>query len=148
MNYNKKNLDGSVNSFYITKEPGHGFFVPVSSKLFCEQIEEDILPSVLHLTSVGFKTITSCHGHSLYNYLFKNAIRFNFGPQVTVEVNQFDGIRLLSLRNFFVKTIENKTIEFDNVNKMYISFRIRFFLNFFFTNKFLCNQLYKAIQNV
>lgn len=149
MNLNKKNKDGSVNSFQLTENPGHGFYVPLHYTRFTEQIEEHILPAVLHLNSVGYKTVTSCQGHSLFDYLFKKAIRFNFGPQITIEVEKEVSKQLFTtVENFFVKVVENNTIEFDKSDKMFVSFKIKFLLNFFFTNKFLCKQIYKVIQHV
>jgi hypothetical protein len=147
---NKKNVDGSVSSYYITNDPGQGCYVPFNNRDFIEQIEENILPAVMHLNSNGYKTITSCQGHSLFDYIFKNAIRFNYGPQITIEVDKSQVKKLVStFSNFLIKVSINKTITINPItDSVYISIKPWFVVSFFFTNKFLCNEIYKVVNNV
>lgn len=139
---NKLNFDGSINSFQVTGKPGHGYSVPFNSNDFDKEIEPNILDAVLILNNKGYSTVTSCQGHSVYNYYFNNAIRYNDGPQVTVKL-----LNNTNLPNtFFVIVKENKTIE-DN-NYFYLSIRIKPWIGKFFTNKFLCSILTKYCEDL
>lgn len=141
MLYNKKNKDGSVNSFQDTGTPGSGYTVPFSDSKFLDQIEENILPAVLNLNTKGYPTITSCHGHSILNYIFNQGIDINAGPSITIRVHKTLVPYLEThFKNFFIKTVVNDSMEeFDEV----INLRIvsRFFISLFFTNRFLCRQI-------
>jgi len=143
MSKNKLNFDGSINSFQITGEPGHGYSVPFKiSDDFDKEIEPNILDAVLILNNKGYSTITSCQGHSRYNYYFNNAIRYNNGPQITVKL-----LNNINLPNtFFVTVKENTTIE-DN-DYFYLSIHIKPWIEKFFTNKFLCRILTKYCEDL
>jgi hypothetical protein len=139
---NKLNFDGSINSFQITGKPGHGYSVPFNSDDFDKEIEPNILDAVLILNNKGYRTVTSCQGHSKYDYYFNNAIRYNDGPQVTVSF-----LKNVYLPNtFFVMTTENKSINDDRY--FHVSIRIKPWIGKFFTNKFLCSILTKYCEDL
>jgi hypothetical protein len=129
--YNKRNEDGSVNSYKDTKILGHGYYVPFGDINFSNEIERNIYNSVLILNYKGYKTVTSCHGHSIFSYIFKKGLYFNSGPRVTVS---FD--RSVKLKNtLLIKTHINDSIDDGSCN---ISIRVRYIFERMFTNKFLC----------
>jgi hypothetical protein len=140
---NKKNHDGSVNAYQTTGKPGHGYTVDFSDPNFKYEIEEHIFDAVLVLNSKGYKTVTSCHGHSRFAYYFRKGIRYNNGPQVTIEFPYS-----MKLPNtFFIVTGENTTITSNN--KVYhLSIKIRPVLEKLFTNKFLCSILTKYCERI
>ena len=140
---NKKNADGSVNAYQMSGKPGHGYTVEFNAPNFKDEIEENIFEAVLVLNSKGYKTVTSCHGHSRFAYYFCNAIRYNNGPQVTVEFPY--SVKIPS--TFFVKVAENKTIS-SNSKVYHLSIRIRPWLQFFFTNKVLCSIITKYCEDL
>lgn len=140
---NKLNSDGSVNSFQITGEVGHGYSVPFNSNDFIDEIEVDILDAVLILNNKGYKTVTSCQGHSKFNYYFKNAIRYNDGPQVTIELPHSCSLPF----SFFIQTKENETMDFEK-SVQFISIRPRRWIRNFFTNKFLCSIITKYCERI
>lgn len=131
---NKKNKDGSVNAFQQTGRPGYGVTVDFSDSNFKNNIEDNILNAVLILNNKGYKTVTSCHGHSRYNYYFKDAIRYNTGPQITIQLPY--KVNLPS--SLLISTIENLTIE-SNTESYFISIRVKSCFEYFFTNKKLCS---------
>lgn len=138
-NYNRQNIDGSINSYQQTKDPSHGYYVPFSDYNFLKQIESLILGSVILLNSKGIKTITSCHGHSFFKYCFRKGIKFNFGPQITVEVNPIDSYKIKKHFNtIFLTTMKNNTIESRKDNMHYISIRPRALLSSLMPNSVLC----------
>lgn len=147
---NEKNIDGSVSSYAKTKQPGHGYYVPFSNPNFQEQVEENILPAVMLLNSKGYKTVTSCHGHSFFDYFFNNGIRVNGGPQITVELLESEVQQFInSVNSLLISTRINNSIEIGNqIGTVNISIKPRSLISKCFTNKFLCKQIYKAIENV
>ena len=133
---NKKNKDGSVNAFQQTGRPGYGVTVDFSDSNFKNNIEDNIVDAVLILNNKGYKTITSCHGHSRYNYYFKNSIRYNNGPQITIELPY----KINLPNSLSISTVENSTIK-SNTKNYYISIRVKPWFEYFFTNKFLCKMI-------
>jgi len=131
---NKRNNDGSVNAFQDTGTPGYGVTVEFSDSNFTNNIEDNILDAVLILNNKGYKTVTSCQGHSRYNYYFKDAIRYNTGPQITVQLPY--KVNLPS--SLLISTTENLTIE-SNTESYFISIRVKPCFEYFFTNKKLCS---------
>lgn len=117
MKLNKKNTDGSINAWYLTKEKGYGISVPISNKKFREQIEDGIWPAVECLIDNGHITVTSCEGHGVIKYLFGNGIRYNRGPHVTIVGN-------ISIDTLCVLSRPNKTIDMgDDREYTSLSFR-------------------------
>jgi len=140
---NRKNKDGSVNSYAITSELGHGYTVSFGDPDFEKEIEENIFDAVFILNSKGYKTVTSCHGHSWFDYYFKNALRYNDGPQITIEL-PYEARLPFSV---FLKFKQNQTI--DCKQKVYnISIRPRRWLSFFFTNKVLCSIITRYCKDM
>ena len=131
---NKKNKDGSVNAFQQTGRPGYGVTVDFSDSNFKNNIEDNILNAVLILNNKGYKTVTSCHGHSRYNYYFKDAIRYNTGPQITIQLPYKVNLPI----SLLISTTENLTIE-SNTESYFISIRVKSCFEYFFTNKKLCS---------
>lgn len=131
---NKKNKDGSVNAFQQTGQPGYGVTVDFSDSNFTNNIEANILDAVLILNNKGYKTVTSCQGHSRYNYYFEDAIRYNTGPQITIQLPY--KVNLPS--SLLISTTENLTIE-SNTESYFISIRVKPCFEYFFTNKKLCS---------
>lgn len=82
---NQKNPDGSVNAWYAKKSRGFGYHVPYGVDEFCSQIEEGILASVMFLNRRGYRTYTSCHGHSKKDFDAGKSINYNSGPQITIH---------------------------------------------------------------
>jgi hypothetical protein len=149
MKLNKLNIDNSVNSYADTTDPGHGYYVPFNIPNFKDRIEEDIFPSVFILNANGFKTVTSCHGHSLYSFLFGNGLQFTFGPQITIEINKHDKRYIRKIfNNLFITTITNTTIKTENRDLIYISIRPRLVVNMLLSNQFLCKQIYKMCKGI
>ena len=140
---NKKNKDGSINSYQITKELGHGYSVKFNTVDFQDEIEEHIFDAVLTLNNKGYNTVTSCHGHSKFAYYFKNAIRYNDGPQVTVEIPYSFKFPY----SMFIETKENQTIESTQTG-YYVSIRPKSWIRFFFTNKVLCSIITKYCERI
>ena len=149
MKLNKLNSDRSVSSFSETATPGHGYSIPFDHKNFKDQIEEDIYPAVEFLNLLGYKTVTSCHGHSLYSFLFGNGLRFNSGPQITIEINKQDNHQVKKIfNNFFITTVVNNTINLVNQDLIHISIRPRLIVNILFSNQFLCKKIYKICKDI
>jgi hypothetical protein len=109
---NKKNHDGSVNSFHETQKPGHGYTIPISHPEFKSQIEPLIWPHVMLLISKGYVTITSCQGHSFLDYHLRGAIRKNDGPQITLKLrSEREVIKTVNkLNTLFVSCAQNTTM--------------------------------------
>ena len=142
MTLNKKNWDGSVNSYQDTGLPGHGYFVPFNDLNFEEQVEEHIFPVVLYLTAQGYVTVTSCQGHSLYSYLLGKSIRWNSGPQVTVIVEPVCVPEFKKKFSNHIFTVDENIVEvFGHGDKIGLSIRPRLWANFIFTNKSLCIKM-------
>ena len=135
MKLNQKNFDGSVSSYFETNQPGAGYSVPFSHTEFLSQIEENILEAVLILNSKGYTTITSCHGHSLFQFVFKKAIRFNSGPQITIKLEQIDRATIKKFSNWLISSSINDSI--SNYGN-YLSIRVRKPLNVVLSNKLSC----------
>ena len=148
MKYNKKNKDGSINSYQDTAQPGDGYSVPFSDKYFFDQIEDDILPAVENLNYKGYPTITSCHGHGIYNYLFNGGILINEGPSITIVVDKNTAKDIENhFSNFFLKVIVNDTIKReDNVVNLRITSRV--FISNFVSNKFLCDKINQLVKKL
>ena len=140
---NKKNYDGSVNAYQVTGNPVYGYTVEFNNPEFKSEIEEHIFEAVLLLNSKGYKTVTSCHGHSLYDYYFHNAIKYNNGPQVTIEFPH--SIKMSN--TFFITVDENRAIVSNN-KISHLSIRIRPILERFFTNKLLCRIITKYCEDL
>ena len=149
MKLNKVNIDGSVNAYDKTTTPGFGYHVPFSLLSFEDQIEKNIFPAVFLLNSKGIKTYTSCQGHSLYSYLFGHGLRFNAGPQITIEVHTQDLHRFKkTFSSMFITTAINLSIEQSDLNIVYLSIRPRFILAFFLPNKFICKKIFDLCDAV
>ena len=133
---NKRNNDSSVNAFRDTGNPGYGVTVEFSDSNFTDNIEDNILDAVLVLNNKGYKTVTSCHGHSRYSYYFKKSIRYNNGPQITIALPY----KINLLNSLLISTTENSTINLDT-NSYYISIRVKPWIEKLFTNKVLCNMI-------
>jgi hypothetical protein len=131
---NRKNKDGSVNAYQDTGKLGQGVTVEFSDLNFKNNIEDNILDAVLELNSKGYKTVTSCHGHSKFDYYINKSLRYNDGPQVTIELPH----KVNLPNSLLISTEENSTIQSDTKN-YYISIRVNSWLRYFFTNKKLCN---------
>jgi hypothetical protein len=117
MKLNKKNADGSINGWYLSKEEGYGISVSISNKKFREQIEDGIWPAVECLIDNGHITITSCEGHGVIKYLFGKGIRYNRGPHVTI-------IGKISIDTLWVLSRPNTTIDMgNNTEHTSLSFR-------------------------
>lgn len=145
--YNKKNKDESINSFQDTLKSGTGYSVPFSDTRFMSQIEKHILPSVLNFNSKGYTTLTSCHGHGIFNFIFKSGVSIS-RPSITLRVNR-DNVFYLKkhFNTFFIKTEISDSI--DKVEKD-INLRItsKLFVSLFFTNKFLCKQIETLVNKL
>jgi hypothetical protein len=153
MKLNRLNEDRSVSSFSETHEPGHGYTVPFGIKNFRSQIEEDIYPAVELLNVLGYPTVTSCHGHSFYNYLFNNAIRFNLlGPGITVKIDsdKTNYFRTHMLTWLITTEVKNYEEYGDHISSSfsYIRIKIRPIISLFFTNKYLCQQILKTCNKL
>tara|TARA_B110000285_G_C14943912_1_gene523388 strand:+ start:92 stop:580 length:489 start_codon:yes stop_codon:yes gene_type:complete len=133
---NRKNKDGSVNAYQDTGKLGQGVTVEFSDLNFKNNIEDNILDAVLELNSKGYKTITSCHGHSRFDYYINKSLRYNDGPQVTIELPY----KINLPNSLLISTEENSTMQFDTKN-YYISIRVNSWLKYFFTNKKLCSKI-------
>lgn len=143
MPQNRKNYDGSVNSYYKTKQKGAGYSVDFYSKDFKDEIEENIFEAVLFLNSKGYTTVTSCHGHSRLAHYFCNTIRYTMGPQVTLKLPY--NVKIPS--TLFVQLIPNDTMENDEIY-YYTKICIRPWLEIFFTNKFLCSIITRYCERL
>lgn len=143
MPQNKKNHDGSVNSYQETGNPGSGYTVSFGNSNFKDEIEENIFEAVILLNSKGYETVTSCHGHSRFAYYFCNAITWNLGPVVTIK--HTENINFPS--TFFVTTSVNGTIPLTETHR-YTEVHIRSWLEVFFTNKFLCSILTRYCERL
>jgi hypothetical protein len=145
---NKQNFDGSINSFWKTKSLGHGYYIPFDNETFKNQIEENILTAVMLLNLSGYKTVSSCHGHSEFDRIFKKALRSNSGPQITVAVPNNDLLYFQKhFRSFFISTQVNNTIEITDPNCTYISIFSRPIVSKILPNKFLCNHITKLCES-
>lgn len=138
---NKKNKDESINSFQDTGIPGAGYSVPFSNPNFLDQIEQYILPAVLTLNLKGYPTVTSCHGHGVFNYIFNHGVSINTGPSITVRIDKDSANKLKKHFNtFFIKSVINDSMEKqDSLINLKIS--SRFIISNFFSNRFLCNKI-------
>ena len=140
---NKKNKDGSVNSFQETQKPGHGYSIPISHPEFKSQIEALIWPHVILLISKGYVTITSCEGHSFLDYYLRGAIRKNSGPQITLKLKSEREVKQVvdKLNTFIISCAQNSTM--SKATKISIRCRFSFLPN--------CIQrllIYKSISNL
>ena len=121
---NKKNKDGSVNSYQEKGKLGHGYTVSKCHPKFRDQIEDKIWPGVKALNKKNYLTITSCEGHSYFSYLFNNGIRINSGPQISIVLESYQEKEqaIKKINSYFVKCFENKAMKNSNI----ISIRCRF----------------------
>lgn len=94
---NKKNLDGSINSYQDTGSMCFGYSVPIDHPKFRDQIEDGIWPAVEAFIEKGYRTVTSCEGHD-----------FN-GPQVTVCIEDFESFKR-EIETEYVKAAPNHTM--------------------------------------
>ncbi len=148
MLYNKRNLDGSVNSYQETGIPGTGYTVPFSDSNFLDQIEENIKAAVFELNVKGYPTITSCHGHGVINYIFNDGVDINLGPSITIKISKSLAPVLKNhFNSFFIKTVINDSMEEfeDTVNLRIIT---RTLVSPFVTNKFLCKQIELLVKQL
>ncbi len=146
---NKQNIDGSVNSYQETKILGHGYHIPFDAKNFDTQIEKNIYNAVLLLNLRGYKTITSCQGHSRFDKIFNNGLRVNAGPQITVEVLNSEVEKFQKhFKTFFITTDINLTIEMKTNDSTYISIFPKSFIRNFLTNKFFCNKITELCETL
>lgn len=143
MKLNKKNKDGSINAYYENNKPGFGYTVSNDHPLFKEQIEENIWPAVATLVGKGYKTVTSCQGHSKEDYDKGKAIRYNGGPQVTIyfeseeEATNF----INNFKNDEVKASYNTTMNSRNYVTIYCrAYKI--------TNEEACDLIYEKIKQL
>jgi hypothetical protein len=148
MQYNKKNKDRSVNSYQDTNTPGTGYTVPLSDANFLDQIEEDILPAVMEFNYKGYSTITSCHGHGVFNYIFNHGVSINSGPNITIQIDRESEKKLKKhFTTFFIKAVTNDSM--DEITGV-VNLRItsRYFINHFVTNKFLCKRIINLVKSL
>lgn len=137
---NRKNIDGSINSFYVKKQLGHGYSIPISHPKFRSQIEDKIWPGVEALVNRGYFTVTSCEGHSLFSYYFKKGLRVNSGPQISIKLNNQEETNktIMAINSFSIKCARNNTMRNPNI----VSIRCRFsFLPMFFQRLLLNHRL-------
>ena len=149
MKLNKLNHDGSVNSYYETNIPGHGYTVPFNIENFKDQIEDKIYPSVELLNFLGYETVTSCHGHSFYHYLFKKGIIYSMvGPNITIKIK--DSLVCEFKKNFssvLFKTVNKAEEEHEkSPENIYVKIQTRFPLVLFLSNDFICKKMYELIS--
>jgi hypothetical protein len=102
--------------------------IPISHPNFLEQLEEHIAPSVLLLLSKGYTTVSSCHGHGL-------------GKRPYVVIDKKSNMK------DFDKLVDNFFIEATEQNNKWI-FHSKGNLHLFFTKKFICKQIEKAVSNL
>lgn len=140
---NKRNDDGSVNSFYETKQPAHGYYVPFFDVRFESQIEDGILPTVMLLNTHNLKTVTSCHGHSFLDYV-RGGIRYNVGPHITfIVVTEYKNEIKKLFSNFFIVATDNNTID---GSADHVRLRPRWYVRHLIPNKILCKMIYDVCR--
>lgn len=146
---NKQNNDGSVNSYQDTGKLGTGYYVPFTDPTFVEQIEPNIFLAVFLLNAKGYKTVSSCQGHSVYDKYTRGALRTNAGPQVTVEVPCNQVIDFVAhFKSYWVTTEVNDSIDNKTNNCIYISVRSNPIISSFFTNRFLCKKIAQLCETL
>lgn len=145
---NKKNKDGSINSFKDTGISGTGYSVPFTDPSFIEEIEEYILPAVLNLNLKGYPTVTSCQGHGIFNYIFNSGVSITNGPNITLQVNRNEVPFLEKHFNtFLIKTAISDSME-ESEGKVNLRITSRLFISLFFTNKFLCKRIETLVKQL
>jgi hypothetical protein len=148
MQYNKKNKDRSVNSYQDTNTSGTGYSVSFSDPNFLDQIEEDILPAVIRLNYMGYLTITSCHGHGLFNYIFNYGVSINLGPNITIQINKESEEQIKKHFNtFFIKVVTNDSMD-EIAGVVNLRITSRYFISHFVTNKFLCKKIIHLVEEL
>lgn len=141
MKLNQKNFDGSVSSYCDTKKPGTGYYVPFNHSDFKNQIEPNILESVLLLNSKGYHTVTSCQGHSIFDFVFRKGLRFNLGPHITIKLEN----KNKKLSSFMISSSINYTMPTDS---NYIKIKVRTPFSMILPNTWLCKIIEKFCRNL